>query len=43
MKIANEEIADMKDLPSWLQKLWTINPTLAREAEKYLKDKKLIK
>ena len=27
---------EMKDLPGWLETLWNINPTVARDAEKYL-------
>lgn len=27
---------NLADLPGWLQTLWNVNPTLAREAEKYL-------
>lgn len=26
----------MEELPGWLQTLWNINPSVAREAEKYL-------
>lgn len=28
------DLKEMNELPNWLQKLWEINPSLAREAEK---------
>ena len=30
------------ELPEWLKNLWDLNPTLAREAEKYLNDNDLV-
>lgn len=36
-----KQLKPMADLPGWLQELWNLSPTLARQAERYIENLKI--